>query len=537
MELACRVSSPGNCMSDAAPHSPSAFAMPSPTAPTPSGERDIYRPSGWRARLPIAALVFVIASLLALAVTPLQMSRRLRAVRSISDATTNAASPLLPRLRVLIAEQVIVHQLIRTGADSGPLIRYRQYRAEEEQLIGELLPLARRIGPAAARWAEEVRARAGRLHDVPDARADGRLTEAQFAPMVTPLRFLRDSLLVAEDSLAAEIGRVEQRNRARGARLVSGQEVVSSALGVLALLAAAVVAWYGRRERQLTRALAGAVAEEARLRAVAEQRREDLVRVSESKARLMRGFSHDVKNPLGAADGFMALLEEGIMGPLAEKQQRSVERARRAIRAALNLIGDLLELAKAETGNIDIRLAPTDVREVAREAAEEFRAQAEAKGLTMVVDLRGEAVQLQTDPVRVRQVLGNLISNAVKYTPRGSVTVRMAGGRPAPTSKDGRRCVGVEVSDTGAGIAPEKMRLLFQEFVRLDPRAGPGVGIGLAISHRIVQALGGDLTVESEPGRGSTFVLWLPAGDAPSVTPPAAPAGRDRRTGERPRIL
>src|SRR5215208_5987633 len=313
MELACRVSSPGNCMSDAAPHSPSAFAMPSPTAPTPSGERDIYRPSGWRARLPIAALVFVIASLLALAVTPLQMSRRLRAVRSISDATTNAASPLLPRLRVLIAEQVIVHQLIRTGADSGPLIRYRQYRAEEEQLIGELLPLARRIGPAAARWAEEVRARAGRLHDVPDARADGRLTEAQFAPMVTPLRFLRDSLLVAEDSLAAEIARVEQRNRARGARVVSGQEVVSSALGVLALLAAA------------------------------EQRREDLVRVSESKARLMRGFSHDVKNPLGAADGFMALLEEGIMGPLNEKQGRSVGRARGSIRAALNLIGDLLE--------------------------------------------------------------------------------------------------------------------------------------------------------------------------------------------------
>src|SRR5262249_12379753 len=137
------------------------------------------------------------------------------------------------------------------------------------------------------------------------------------------------------------------------------------------------------------------------------------------------GFSHDVKNPLGAADGHASLLEEGVLGPLEPRQLESVGRIRASIGSALELIGDLLELARAEAGEIEGQRRPVDVREVGREIVAEYRAQAAAHGLELGVEIPPELPVVVTDVVRARQVLGNLISNAVKYTPRGQVTVRV----------------------------------------------------------------------------------------------------------------
>jgi signal transduction histidine kinase len=273
-------------------------------------------------------------------------------------------------------------------------------------------------------------------------------------------------------------------------------------------MALALVATIGRRERRLARALAAAAAEEARLRAVAEQRREDLARISASKGRLVRGFTHDVKNPIGAADGYLQLVEDGITGPVTERQLASIRRARRAIHSALALIGDLLEVARAESGHLEVEHVPVDLAATAMDVAEDYRAQAEAKGLALRVETAAVPL-VDTDPARVRQVIGNLVSNAVKYTPTGCVTVRVVEyvGRRAD---DPDHAVQVEVEDTGPGIPEEKRRLLFHEFTRLDPTAAPGVGLGLAMSHRIVEALGGRLHVGGEPGRGSTFILSLP---------------------------
>jgi PAS domain S-box-containing protein len=241
-----------------------------------------------------------------------------------------------------------------------------------------------------------------------------------------------------------------------------------------------------------------------------ERRREELQRVMESRARLMRGFSHDVKNPLGAADGFLSLLEEGISGELTETQKEHVMRARRAIGNSLSLIEDLLELARAEAGQIEIEWMPVGVRDAVRELAEEYRAQAETKGLTLDLELPDDLPVIESDATRVRQILGNLFSNAVKYTDEGevraSVEVRSGGearGKPG-------EWITAEVMDTGPGIPREKQRLLFQEFTRLDPGEKKGAGVGLAISQRIAQALGGEITAESEAGAGSTFTLWLP---------------------------
>lgn len=240
-----------------------------------------------------------------------------------------------------------------------------------------------------------------------------------------------------------------------------------------------------------------------------EDRREELQRVMESRTRLMRGFSHDVKNPLGAADGQLQLLAEGIAGRLKDNQREGIDRARRSIRSALGLIEDLLEFARAEAGQMDVEWSIVDVRDAVREIAEEYRAQAEAAGLAMEIDLPDELPLTESDASRVRQILGNLLSNAVKYTEEGGIKVSISLRSDADTPGSGR-WTAVEVADTGPGIPRDKQKLLFQEFARFSAGQRAGAGVGLAISQRIARALGGSITFSETPGGGSTFVLWLP---------------------------
>lgn len=240
-----------------------------------------------------------------------------------------------------------------------------------------------------------------------------------------------------------------------------------------------------------------------------ERRRQELLRLTESRSRLMRGFGHDVKNPLGAADGQLQLIEEGIVDEVSAEVREGISRARRSIRAALGLIEDLLALARWEAGQVEVEQAPTDVRDAARTIVEEYRAQAEGKGLTLHTELPDELPIIESDPARIRQVLSNLLSNAVKYTETGWIAVRVeereGGAAPGPG-----RWIAVDVADTGPGIPEEKQELMFKEFTRLEPGARRGAGVGLAMSRRIARALNGDVTVDSAPGRGSTFTLWLP---------------------------
>jgi PAS domain S-box-containing protein len=282
-----------------------------------------------------------------------------------------------------------------------------------------------------------------------------------------------------------------------------------------------VVRWFGTNTDITAEIEAAAERErllegEREARAEAERRREELERVTESRTRLMRGFSHDVKNPLGAADGYAQLLEEGLFGDLSPKQQDSIGRIRRSIRTALRLIHDLLELARAEAGQLEIECVATDVTHAALEVAEDFRAQAAAVGLAL--DVRApQGLRADTDPTRLRQILANLLSNAVKYAPNGQATVNAeVRGDGGPRAGE---WIAVHVADTGPGIPADKRQQIFQEFSRLDPGAQQGAGVGLAISRRIARLMGGELTVESEIGRGSTFTLWLPPAPSDDTEP------------------
>jgi PAS domain S-box-containing protein len=255
------------------------------------------------------------------------------------------------------------------------------------------------------------------------------------------------------------------------------------------------------RERLLER--------ERAAREIAERREKDLEVVTESRVRLLRGFTHDVKNPLGIADGYLALLEEGVLGPVPGKQQETVNAARQSIHHALELIHKLLDLARAEAGQLELHTESTDLTAVVREVADSFKPQAQTKAIELALNLPDHGASLVTDPARLRQVVGNLVSNAVKYTPRGG-HVRVEVCMPAGRSNGKRQFADIRIADDGPGIQPEKLSQLFIEFSRFDATAAEGAGIGLAISQKIAQALGGSISVENHTDRGCTFTLHLP---------------------------
>jgi signal transduction histidine kinase len=236
-----------------------------------------------------------------------------------------------------------------------------------------------------------------------------------------------------------------------------------------------------------------------------------VTQATEARTRLIRGVTHDVKNPLGAADGYAQLLELGLQGELLPEQVKLVAGVRRGIHSALAIITDLLDLSLAESGGLPVHRLPVDLTALAAEAMEDYRGAAEAAGHELAWD-GGACMPLDTDPVRVREVLGNILSNAVKYTPApGRITVWTEvvpdGGGPRPG-----RWAAAHVRDSGPGIPPAERERVFSEFHRLHTaEQASGHGLGLAISRLMARLLGGELTVAGEPGEGATFSLWVPA--------------------------
>ncbi len=240
----------------------------------------------------------------------------------------------------------------------------------------------------------------------------------------------------------------------------------------------------------------------------------DRKQVIESHEKLIRGFTHDVKNPLGAADGHLSLLELGVRGEMSEAQTETVGHARRSIRTALDLVSQLLDIERAAAGHVNIERERVDLGATIREIVEEFHFAADAKRLTLVELVPGDhgddSFIVESDRARVRQILANLISNAVKYTqPDGSIEVRAYLVDDGEGPRRGR-WVALSVADNGPGIPLERQNLIFREFTRFNPGETEGSGIGLAISQRLARALGAAITFKSTPGVGSTFTLWLP---------------------------
>jgi PAS domain S-box-containing protein len=233
----------------------------------------------------------------------------------------------------------------------------------------------------------------------------------------------------------------------------------------------------------------------------------ELERANLAKDRFLATMSHELRTPLNAILGFTGLMLMRLPGPLTETQERQLTHVQNSGRHLLALINDLLDLARIESGHTDLALEDMDVVAVFDEVAATLRPTAESRGLSLAVDPAGKPLLARADRRALRQVALNLLGNAVKFTQQGGVRVRAE-----PADREGRAMVALAVTDTGVGIGPEDQARLFQAFVQVGDRRTreQGTGLGLHLSLKLVEQMGGALTLHSEPGIGSTFTLWLP---------------------------
>ena len=257
---------------------------------------------------------------------------------------------------------------------------------------------------------------------------------------------------------------------------------------------------------ELEQRVVAATAQLAERNALLERQRAELERASRLKSQFLATMSHELRTPINAVLGYNSLLSDGLFGPVAEGQQDALSRMRRAAQQLLDLINDILDLSRVEAGQMQMSAADVDVGQFLEALSDTIRPTATGKSLGFVLEVAPSLPRVRTDITRFRQVMLNLLSNAVKFTDKGSVTVR------ARAVHGGRR-VRVEVIDTGIGIGEEDLERIFEEFTQADQsvtRAHGGTGLGLTISKRLTELMGGELGVTSEPGTGSTFHVELP---------------------------
>jgi signal transduction histidine kinase len=216
-------------------------------------------------------------------------------------------------------------------------------------------------------------------------------------------------------------------------------------------------------------------------------------------------MSHELRTPLGIILGYTGLLLENSFGRVEEAQANPLRRIDHSARELLDLITAVLDMSRLEAGRLPLALRETQVSEVLHEVQAETRQLHEPARLTFVWEIEQPLPVLYTDPGKLKIVLKNLLGNAVKFTPSGSITVA---ARRAPGG------VEICVTDTGIGIPPEAQALIFEPFQQIEhplvSRAG-GTGLGLHIVKRLLNLLGGTVTVESAVGSGTTFRVWVPS--------------------------
>ena len=249
-----------------------------------------------------------------------------------------------------------------------------------------------------------------------------------------------------------------------------------------------------------------AEAERERLFREAEAARREAEAANRAKADFLAAMSHELRTPLNAIGGYVELLDLGIHGPISEAQQAALARITANQRHLLTLISDILQFARLEAGQVEFELRRLGAHALLQSVEPLVAPLAAAKGVAYSVQGCHPALQFLGDEERVCQVVLNLVTNAIKFTP--------GGGRVVLSCDADEARVHLRVRDSGVGIAPEKHEAIFDPFVQVDRRLNrphDGVGLGLAISRDLARGMGGELSVQSAPGEGSTFTLSLPA--------------------------
>lgn len=262
----------------------------------------------------------------------------------------------------------------------------------------------------------------------------------------------------------------------------------------------------------------------------------ELSRATRLKDEFLASMSHELRTPLNAILGMSEGLLDGVFGQITDRQQRALSTIERSGKHLLELINDILDLAKIEAGKLELQIAPIAIAYLCESSLAFVRQQAYQKQIQLRLNIQTTITEIAADERRMRQVLINLLNNAVKFTPEGgSVTLAVRRERiddyscvgnthlPQPQCSD---WVSFSVTDTGIGIAPEDMAKLFQSFVQIDSRLNrqyTGTGLGLALVRQIAELHGGQVSVSSELGKGSCFTVSLPDIEQKLTSPTSTP--------------
>jgi signal transduction histidine kinase len=302
----------------------------------------------------------------------------------------------------------------------------------------------------------------------------------------------------------------------------NASRIVIWTLGSMALL---LLLFALARERRQTARIAERSVELERLSA-------ELLRANRMKSEFLANVSHELRTPLNAIVGFVDLLRDGGYGALSSRQISPVERIATSANRLRTLVDQVLDIAKIAAGRLDVRLEAISLRAFLTNVVSEIEPLVAEKQLEVRIASASDLPKIRTDPTHLRQILINLLGNAVKYTDAGGVelnayiaenpppprSLTVTGQHPTSSTGAAERWVAIDVADSGVGIAPEDLERIFDEFEQVRPQASSGsangsTGLGLAISRRLATLLGGDVTVESTQGVGSTFTVWLPIRD------------------------
>ena len=258
----------------------------------------------------------------------------------------------------------------------------------------------------------------------------------------------------------------------------------------------------------------------------------ELARANRAKSEFLANVSHELRTPLAAIVGFVDLLHDGSYGELGPRMIGPVERIQASAEHLQALVDQTLDLAKLSAGRLDVHREPLSLRAFVIDVASEVEPLVIAKGLSLALQVPSTLPRVSTDPTHLRQILVNLMGNAVKFTTTGGITVRAAyvpdgavthytrTAAKRPLLSAGGNWIALQVVDTGIGIAEKDQERIFEEFEQVSAGSRGdserrGTGLGLSITRRLARLLDGDITIESEPGRGATFTCWLPADPAP----------------------
>lgn len=237
---------------------------------------------------------------------------------------------------------------------------------------------------------------------------------------------------------------------------------------------------------------------------VLRQKTMEVEEAARIKSEFVSNVSHELRTPLNAIIGYTSLLLQGTYGEVNDHQKSPVEGIQRNATDLLNLINNLLDLSKMESGKIPLMIESVDLKHLLPQVLENLRGMMNGKSIEIRWEIQDDLTPIESDPLKIRQIVLNLLSNAIKFTEVGSITV---------TAANAERGVRFSIQDTGIGMRKEDIPYIFDPFRQIDgslTRKVGGSGLGLTIVKNALQILGGKIDVQSEPGRGSTFTVFLP---------------------------